>query len=81
MDIAEIRGKDDRELRLDMQAMSKELFEMRFKATAEGVGKPHRFKEIRRNIARIKTVLRQRALTAPQSDAGASEITAPATQS
>lgn len=64
MDLKEIRGKDDRELRLDMQSMNKELFQLRFKATAEGVANTHRFQEIRRNIARIKTVLRQREIEA-----------------
>lgn len=69
MDVKEIRGKDDRELRLDIQSMSKELFQLRFKASAEGVANTHRFKELKRNIARIKTVLSERALETARAEA------------
>ena len=60
MKVAEIRGKDSRELALDLQALNKELFGMRFRAASEEVAKTARFREIRRVVARIKTVLRER---------------------
>ena len=62
MEVAEMRGKDSRELHLDLQSLHKELFGMRFRAAAEEVAKTARFRFIRRTIARIKTVLRERAL-------------------
>ena len=68
MQISEMRGKDSRELMLDLQALQKELFGMRFRAASEEVAKTARFQDIRRTIARIKTVLRERDLaekTAP----------------
>ena len=61
MDISEIRGKDSRELHLDLQSLQKELFEMKFKGATEVVAKTARFRQIRRQRARILTVLGERA--------------------
>lgn len=61
MDISEIRGKDSRELHLDLQSLQKELFEMKFKGATEVVAKTARFRQIRRHRARILTVLGERA--------------------
>lgn len=60
MKLNEIRGKDSRQLALDLQALKKELFGLRFKAAAEEVSDTARFREIRRTIARIHTVLGER---------------------
>jgi len=62
MKISEMRGKDSRELSLDLHELRKEAFNMRFRAASEEVAKTARFKEIRRTVARIKTVLRQREI-------------------
>ena len=64
MELAEMRGKDSRELALDLQALRKEQFTMRFRGASEEVAKTARFREIRRTVARIMTVLRQRELDA-----------------
>ena len=65
MKLPEIRGKDSRELLLDMHALKKELFQLKFRGGSEQVTKPSRFREIRRTIARIHFVLgeRQRGAT------------------
>lgn len=60
MKVDEIRGKDSRELALDLQALRKELFTMRFRASAEEIANTSRFRDIRRTIARINTVLGER---------------------
>lgn len=65
--LEDLRGKDSRELRMDVQTIRKELFEMRFKSASEEVSEPHRFKGLRKTIARIQTVLRQRELAAASS--------------
>lgn len=62
MQVSEMRGKDSRELSLDLHELRKEAFNMRFRAASEEVAKTARFKEIRRTVARIKTVLRQRQI-------------------
>ena len=68
MNLQEIRGKDTRELKLDLQALRKEQFELKFKGSSEEVARTSRFREIRRTIARIHTILGQRAV-APQDQA------------
>ena len=74
MNVAEMRGKDTRELWLDAQALQKELFGMRFRAASEEVAKTARFKDIRRTIARIKTVLRERDLAETALAAAGTEV-------
>ena len=68
MNIEQIRGKDSRELRLDLQSLRKELFELRFRAATDEVAHTSRFRDIRRSVARIHTVLRQRELEAAKSE-------------
>ncbi|MCC6669707.1 MAG: 50S ribosomal protein L29 [Planctomycetes bacterium] len=60
MKIEEIRGKDSRELSLDLVNLRKEFFGLRFKGASEQIAKTSRFREIRRTIARIHTVLTER---------------------
>ena len=60
MKTVEIRGKDSRELQLDLQALQKELFDLKFKSASEQVAKTARFKAIRRRRAQILTILGQR---------------------
>lgn len=62
MKISEMRGRDSRELSLDLHELRKEAFNMRFRAASEEIAKTARFREIRRTVARIKTVLRQRQI-------------------
>jgi len=62
MKVAEIRGKDSRELKLDMQAMRKSLFDLHFRGASEEISNSSRFRDLRRSIARIHTVLREREL-------------------
>jgi large subunit ribosomal protein L29 len=69
MKVTEMRGKDTRELSLDLHELRKEAFNMRFRAASEEVAKTDRFREIRRTVARIKTVLRQRQIEEQQKQA------------
>ena len=67
MNMSELRGKDSRELRLDVQDLLKEQFQMRFKAANEEVANTARFGHIRRIVAQINTVLREREIAAQQT--------------
>ncbi len=58
--LKELREKLDSELEFDCAEHKKELFELRFKASAEGIANPSRISELRREIARIQTLLRER---------------------
>ncbi len=68
MKTAEMRGKDSRELALDLQALRKEVFTMRFRAASEEVAKTARYRAVRRTIARIMTVLHERERSAAKGE-------------
>lgn len=55
--INEMKGKSVRELHQQAQALSEELMKMRFKKVTGQVEQPHRFKVVRRNLARVKTMI------------------------
>ena len=44
------------------EKLQKELFDLRFKASAESLSNPSRIRAIRRDVARIRTLVRQREL-------------------
>jgi large subunit ribosomal protein L29 len=48
----------------ELLSLKKEQFNLRFQAATGQLEKTHRVQEVRRDIARIKTVLRARAPTA-----------------
>ena len=58
----ELKEKQDTELRFDIAQMSRELFDLRFKSSSEGLADPSRISTLRREIARMKTMLREREL-------------------
>jgi large subunit ribosomal protein L29 len=58
MKIADIRTMTPDQLAENLINLKKEQFNLRFQAATGQVEKTHRVEEIRRDIARIKTVLR-----------------------
>jgi large subunit ribosomal protein L29 len=58
----EIRGKEDEEIRYDLEQLENELFDMRFRSLTEGNQDPSRIRRNRRDIARMKTILQEREL-------------------
>ncbi|MGH7353666.1 MAG: 50S ribosomal protein L29 [Candidatus Rokuibacteriota bacterium] len=55
------REKSDDELREEMRGLSDEIYKLRFQL-AMGVAKnPSRVGQVRRDVARIQTILRERA--------------------
>lgn len=62
MKAREIRGKENDELLFDVGKLQKELFDMRFRSLIEGNADPARIRRHRRDIARMRTILRERAL-------------------
>lgn len=59
MKIADIRAKGKDELKELVLASKKELFNLRMQASTGQLEKQSRFKEVRRTIARAKTVMNQ----------------------
>jgi len=60
MKIDEIRGMTPDQLQEALLNLKKEQFNLRFQAATGQIEKTHRVNEIRKDIARLKTVLRQR---------------------
>jgi large subunit ribosomal protein L29 len=61
MKIEDIRSKTDSELEFDIAEAKKELFGLRMKASTESLANSARITVLRRGIARINTVLHERA--------------------
>jgi len=53
----ELRGKSIAELNEDLVAAKKELFNLRFQNATNQLDNTSRIKEVKKNIARIQTVL------------------------
>lgn len=60
MKAKEIRGKEDAEIRFDIETMEKELFDLRFRSLTEGIQDPSKIRRTRRDIARMQTILQER---------------------
>jgi large subunit ribosomal protein L29 len=60
MKMTEVRALNDDDLRVQAQNLRRELFDIRFKGAVEQITNPARLREMRRDVARIQTVLRQR---------------------
>ena len=55
--VEELRGKTAQELNEELVAAKKELFNLRFQNATNQLDNTSRIKEVRKNIARIQTVL------------------------
>ena len=62
MKIEETRSKTNSELEFDLANIKKELFGLRFKASTDSSTNPSRIRTLRREIARIKTLVHERAM-------------------
>jgi large subunit ribosomal protein L29 len=61
---ADLRAKSDDQLTADLAELKREAFNLRFQAATNQLERPARIKEVRRDIARIKTLQGERARTA-----------------
>ena len=57
---AEIRELDDAELARRLESFQEELFNLRFQYATRQLANHARIKEVRRDVARIRTILRER---------------------
>ncbi len=58
----ELRNKSVEELNKSVSDMKTELFNLRFQLATGELDNPMRIKKVRKDIARVKTVLREREL-------------------
>ncbi len=59
---SELREMNVEQLTFSLKEAQKDLFELRFQSATEKLDAPSRLKQYRREIARIKTLLREKQL-------------------
>lgn len=63
MKISKIKEMSSPELEKELSELKTELFKLRFSLATHGLDNPMRIKEVRKDIARINTVLTERKIT------------------
>ena len=58
--LEELKAKTSEQLEMELVSAKKELFNLRFQNATNQLSNTARIKEVRRNIARIQTVLTQK---------------------
>lgn len=61
MKASELREKSVTELNDELLSLSREQFNLRMQQGTGQLARPHQMKEVRRNIARVKTILNEKA--------------------
>ena len=67
MNVKEIRDMSNEELVKEVSSLSEELYNLRFQQATGSLENPARMKDIRKTIARIKTVQTERANAAEKN--------------
>ena len=67
MKAAEIREWDDSEIQARLGELTEELFRLKFKMATQQLENPRLLHTIRRDIARLNTILRERELAQQSS--------------
>lgn len=62
MKLKEIREMDSKKILNEIKEAKKELLNLRFQSTANKLENPLRFRIVKKQIARMKTILREREL-------------------
>ena len=61
--VTDLRAKSDDQLTSELSELKREAFNLRFQAATNQLERPARIKEVRRGIARVKTLQGERART------------------
>ena len=62
MKASEIREKTEQELNEELRELKSELFKLRFQHATNQLDNPMKLRDVRKSIARVKTVIREREL-------------------
>ena len=73
MDAKELREKTPDQLRDELANLKKEAFNLRFQQATNQLENTARMRKVRRDAARVKTILNEKAATAASDAASASE--------
>ena len=64
MDVKELRDKSPDQLREDLASLKKESFNLRFRQATGQLENTARMRQVRRDAARVKTILNEKAASA-----------------
>ena len=62
MDLEKLRKMTDQERTAELERMKQELFNLRFQHVTGQLENPVKMREVRRDIARVKTIIREKEL-------------------
>ena len=62
MDIIEIRNLSDEQLSSELDSSFRELMNLRFRLSTRQIDSPEELRKVKKTIARVKTVMRQRGM-------------------
>ena len=66
MELKKLREMTEVELNTELSKMKKELFNLRFQHATGQLENPVQMRELKRNIARVKTIIREKELAKVQ---------------
>jgi large subunit ribosomal protein L29 len=61
MKVGDVRAKTDDELKTELEKLGKETFNLRFQRASGQLENTDRMRAVRRDVARIRTILSERA--------------------
>ena len=67
MELKKMRELTEVELNTDLDKMKKELFNLRFQHVTGQLENPVKMRELKRDIARVKTIIREKELAKVQA--------------
>ena len=62
MKLSDLRKKSKEELEIEVKELTSELFKLRFQHATNQLENPLKIKEVKRNIARVKTLIKEKEL-------------------
>ncbi|HPR24097.1 MAG TPA: 50S ribosomal protein L29 [Bacillota bacterium] len=68
MELKKIREMTDLELNAELAKMKKDLFNLRFQHVTGQLENPIKMRDTKRDIARVKTIIREKELKQAQSE-------------
>ena len=67
MELKKMRNMTEVELNADLSKMKKELFNLRFQHATGQLDNPVKMRELKKDIARVKTIIREKELAKVQA--------------
>ncbi len=67
MKVSEMRELSQEELQKELNELKSELFKLRFQLVTNQLENPMKLREVKKSIARIKTVIREREIKGVQA--------------